>query len=614
MIYEKWCRRIDLDFRSKYPHLHTELYKIDDFDFKLLVLEELKDFDEVEKIFDNEIRYITTPIKLVQTLPSNDLTKIQAIEDCNVYENISGLPLTLQQIQILVESIIPSIQISSIKENFESQQIIITIKDKQEPKYIEEIQSKTDKLDTAFRIKIIDGGTSTKQVKIDNEFFNILPSSYFKNLNCEFIERDEELWFSNAEAIYSGDYQKQDLYFFEKNKKSCLVNLSKFKNANIRNHLLLYDVVYCVLPLKEDMEKILRQQNITKNDLLEMISKGRIKILNMQPENRLDHGFLREAYQENKNGIVSRRALSALCAIDLVDINKSYIFNDAEIENNEYPLLKELSSLLNVDIQVLSNIFLWPKKALRSSVDILSFSGPSRIAAYGVNDIITSFLPEHPKKNAIEFEFIVNSDQIHIAHALDATYFPFFTDENSYSDSPYAIMMGNFLNFYANSSKQTMPALFSNNTPLEFKNPSLELISIFDTNEYISLTEFNSLISNKMLRNGLSSLFDELSILDGEERVERIKKYNHELNEIINQNKLFNNFLTLTEDGIGLFIPFMSTTKKVINKALGFTTNKYPTLTKISEYFESHLLPKDSFEKNISLLSKINRVARLKRL
>ena len=103
--------------------------------------------------------------------------------------------------------------------------------------------------------------------------------------------------------------------------------------------------------------------------------------------------------------------------------------------------MREISKFTGKDIRTISNFLLWPKQALRRSLDSLNQAGPMGASRYGVNNPIIDSLPAENKEN-IEFEFIVNSDQIHLSHALDATYFPFFIDGDKYSDHPYALMMG----------------------------------------------------------------------------------------------------------------------------------------------------------------------------
>jgi hypothetical protein len=83
--------------------------------------------------------------------------------------------------------------------------------------------------------------------------------------------------------------------------------------------------------------------------------------------------------------VISRRALSALCAIDLVEMNQSYALSDPEIDRYIYPLLQELSKFTGKDIVTISDFLLWPKQALRKSLDTLNRAGPMGISNYGVN-------------------------------------------------------------------------------------------------------------------------------------------------------------------------------------------------------------------------------------
>ena len=142
---------------------------------------------------------------------------------------------------------------------------------------------------------------------------------------------------------------------------------------------------------------------------------------------------INELFRTNPAAVISRRAISALSAIDLAELNKNYIFNDPELEPYIYPLIKDISDIFGINHDIVSNYLLWPRKALRSSLDTLNQAGPRGIARYGVNNTIMSSW-QLDRKDVYEFEFTVNSDSIHLAHALDATYFPFYTEEGKYTD------------------------------------------------------------------------------------------------------------------------------------------------------------------------------------
>lgn len=304
------CQRIDLNFRALYPYIRTKLYRVGEYKYQLLLVDFIDNFEELSKEFDRNIRYATAPIKLVQIEPVDYLDKIVGIADDDIPNDFSGLPLTVNQIQLHIESVYSDVRVSNIKDNHEDKVIMVKFEGQVDHGRLSQIKNTVDSLGFVYPFILTTGGDLCNKTLIADHVLNIAPSSHLKSLGCDFVERDEKLWFENVGAIYKGEYKKDDLYFYDENKTSCLVNFSKFQNANLRNHLLLYDVVYCVLPLAKEMSNFLINQKISRNDILGLVKRGRLKILNMQPENRLDYGFINEAFQENPSSIVSRRALS----------------------------------------------------------------------------------------------------------------------------------------------------------------------------------------------------------------------------------------------------------------------------------------------------------------
>lgn len=610
--YDGWCRRIDLHFRSRFPHLNTRLFKLDDYEYQLYLVDSVDDFDAISVIFNREVKFVTAPLKLVMNLPKTYKIEIEKITDDKIPSSFEGYPLSKNQIYSHILSIHPNVKVSKIEEDHDNRLIIVKLSGNYEPDIVKGVEETVSALKGPYSYRIRIGGELTSNFKISDEVFNIAPSQTKKELNCAFIERDETLWYENIEHIYNGSYQKSDLYFFDPNKTACLVNFSRFQNANLRNHLLLYDVVYCVFPLAQEMSNFLVKQKISKDEILHLVRKGRLKILNMQPENRLDYGFINEAFQENPSAVVSRRALSALCAIDLVEMNQSYALSDPEIDKYIYPLVQDISKLTGKDISSISNFLLWPKQALRKSLDTLNQAGPMGISRYGVNNPIIDSLPAENKEK-IEFEFIVNSDQIHLSHALDATYFPFFIDGEKYSDHPYALMMGNMLNFFKNSSCQNISNLVDSENIKSAQNPSLGLISAFDINDYIPVLEFEEEISSSVVRNGMNSLFSELNLLDSEGRSQRISEYNIEVDKALRNKNVSKHALDLGEDTLGLFFPFWATGKKLVKGGTKMAMDKFPAIQNIFEFIEDKTSKESGEKRNISVLTKVNRVAKLKR-
>ncbi|MFP7410756.1 hypothetical protein [Aeromonas veronii] len=610
--FDGWCRRIDLSFRARYPYLTTRLFKLNEHSYALFIEQQIDDLETINNVFEREIRYITAPIKLIDKQPEKYEYELDCISDEDIPSNFEGFPYTLSQLHIHIASIHKDVKVAAITTNHQEHIIVIELDASNTYSDAISVQITANKLKLPFDVKVILSTKNAPLIDIGDEVFIIAPSQAKKNLGCEFVERDESLWYENVEKFYDGSFNKSELYFFDENKSCCLVNFSLFKNANLRNHLLLYDVVYCILPLAENMQHFLEEQKINRDDILNLVSRGRLKIINLQPENRLDYGFINELFRTNPAAVISRRAISALSAIDLAELNKNYIFNDPELESYIYPLIKDISDIFGINHDIVSNYLLWPRKALRSSLDTLNQAGPRGIARYGVNNTIMSSW-QLDRKDVYEFEFTVNSDSIHLAHALDATYFPFYTEEGKYTDHPYASMMGSLLNFYKKSTFQTLDSLFIMPEVNTEENKTLSLISTFDINDYIPISDFEAELSSCIVRRGMNSLFSELNMLNSLDRNIRIQQYNAELDKFASQKKIINHALDLCEDTAGLFLPFLGTGKKIFLGGMSMAKNKFKAIQAIYEFIEDKSMRKDINRKNVSLLSKINRVARLKR-
>lgn len=603
--YQGFVRRIDLRLRSKFPYLDTTIYKIHSHKYEIFVSNISTDFLEIARDFDEKIKNVTTPVYLVDKQPKNFKNIIEKINDHDIPSSFEGLSFSQIDLVNHIQSFHSEYVIDNINEDHVGQEIIITLKGSYTEESRNNIEESLKKLKQPYNIKIKDGGT--KEYNKSNAFdvFSIASAHSVRSLNCDFIERDEKLWLYNINDIYDGSLKKKDIYFYNEKETSCLVDFSLFNNCNIRNYLLLYDVIYCILPLIENMSDFLNKQQISRQDILYLIAKGRLKIVNTQPEARIDHGFINEAYEENKSSVISRRGLSVLCAIDIVDINEKYILNDPDLEKLLVSLSEEISPALKTTKNALLNNFLWPKQALRGSFEALHKSGVMGASSYGVNNVIISNL-RGANRTEMKFEFSMHSTNIHLAHALDATYFPFFTEDGKYSDYPYTLMMGNMLNTYKSNN-------YENISYINNENPTMNLMSIFEPNVYIPIDEFEKDISNSIITGTLNSLFSDLSNLSLSERNDRIEKYNSDISKKLSTKGNIKNALDLGEDAAGLFMPFIATGKKIMSFGFSKAKDKYPVLQEFSEHIEEKVLSSIVAKKDISILTKVNRVARLRK-
>ena len=92
--HDSWCKRIDLHFRAKYPNINTRIFKVDTYRYSIVLIEEVDNFDELSKEFDESIRYITAPVFLEQSVPAQFEYELEQISDSKIPSNFEGFPLT----------------------------------------------------------------------------------------------------------------------------------------------------------------------------------------------------------------------------------------------------------------------------------------------------------------------------------------------------------------------------------------------------------------------------------------------------------------------------------------------------------------------------------------
>jgi len=476
--YSGWIRRIDLRLRAKYPSIKTRIFKIEFRKYCIFIENQGLDFEVLRKDFDRTIRYITAPVFLTNMIPEHYAEELPAISDDHIPNSFEGLYLTLFDMANLIESKYPEVSVSDIK-TIRPHMVEVRLQGHVDEKTKEAISLLLS--DTKFpgHAVIDDGGGEGSIVAPSNPVFYIPSARSVSRLDLPFLKRDEELWFDHLNAIYAGDFQKKDLFFFDAADTACFVDFSVFDNINLRNHLLLYDVVFCALPPREQMAKFLANQKIMRDEIVYLASRGRLKIINIQPELKLDSKLLRDVYEAHKFAVISRRAVAALCAVDIVSINQNYIFNHPDLYPLTLPLAEALSELGRQDISNVLNFIMWPKNALRSSFEALQQASSKAVSNFGVNNLILQTV-SHKLADRYEFEFTMCAESIHVAHALDATYFPTKDDATGFTDLPYALMMGNALNFYKSATGATVDELLKIEQNKAVGNSLIDPISVFE--------------------------------------------------------------------------------------------------------------------------------------
>lgn len=635
-------KRDDFRLRTKYPYLKTRIFYSGGYNYGIYI-ENLNDypfldFNELQNEFDNYIRIMGNPTKIIEKIPEEYIEEIEIIKDAKIAENFEGVFFTQSSFINFLKAKYNNYEIVDVRTDFEKQKFIVIL-DYENEHQKEKLQLELNKLVLSFDFEIEKFNKKESNSSNSNKDFgssilnaytkmdNILQITAYNTqpVKLDFIKRDESLWFENIDKVYSGDFTKENLKFFDKDKTSCFIDYTGAPNIDIRNVLLMYDNIYLTIPFKEQNE-LLFNNTFSKEDLLLLIEKNRVKLINIQPEERLDTDILKEAYQIQPNSVINRRALSLLSIIDFYDMNKNSIFNDTELTPVFNDIAKGISKELNVPMQEILQFINWPKQALRESFEFFNSNGVFAYGYMGINNLIQDKLSKLLNKD-LTLEFTMTSHNIHLANALNATFFPsFLYDEKGKQNSfeaPYSNLMGALLNFYKYASRDTISSLANIENLKLNKQSFVSPIDIFDVNTYVPLEEFEKYTSSTVVRNKLNVLFNKLANMNIEERKLEVKRYNELISEFQKKNKMKLILSDATSDLLGGIVPTILTGNIIpliifsifnsnLMKGLVTRSAQYQYIQDAINNLNLYVREQEGKLSDIDILSQINRVAKIK--
>ena len=418
-------------------------------------------------------------------------------------------------------------------------QLIITISDDTGVEDISLLKDFLSKMELSFE-KVIVRKESDKCIELENSegkwqkgesLYNSDPLYCFTDKNLPFSVNDADYWFSNVEDIYQGKIDRAELPFFSSGETKCYLDFSCFKNINLRNNILLYDKVYLALPIENNLDIFLEHQNITKNELIELVEREKLIFLLPNTESRYDKELIMEAYKHKNSSVVSKRGINALMACYMTEVEKSYFANYPEYREMILDIYPYLVNSEDKNVLQMAKIIAWPLIAKLESFRVLNQYSPMAISNFGVNRVIEDRINSLEKTNELSFEFTINSSNIHIATALQATYFPFREekDGSKYSDSGVSLILAGLLNSYYYSSLKEIEQIKKVTEINKRENNYINFLNIDNT---ISITKFAEKAEKYNTETGLVNILNRLEHMDEKERREKISDYNTLICEI----------------------------------------------------------------------------------
>ncbi|HCR52858.1 MAG TPA: hypothetical protein PLM56_05685 [Cyclobacteriaceae bacterium] len=621
-------RRSDLYLRAQYPEVETTIYRTGKNDFKIFCDNVPGDFHEFEKNFNHSIRLIYASVQLTNLRPLDYLEVIPCISDKSIGNGHEGIPMSKHRLFGILITKFPDVKFYKLDDDNGVVSIYTAAYEEKAGDTIRhhflnnnnraKLKNFLTDLKLPITFNIIEQSLESSPESASEEPGSSPRTVYSKTLKngdkLKFVQRDESLWYDNIEKIFSGSFRKEHLYFYNPDEYSCYVDYSVFPNLDIRNHLFLFQTVFVTLPFERDITKWLSESKIHKNEFFELIRRKRIKILLTQPEYRYDLKFLCEIYEVDPNALITRRALSTLQQIDLVEVSDNYLFNDINIIRELHNFCEIIGSSLKTNPKAIYDLLVWPISARRQSFEHLEGSGILTMGAFGVNKAIEKQMQVKGKRD-VTFDFMVNAHSIHLAHALNAIYFP-FTAEDGYNNSSYTEVMGNLLNFYKNATPGNIKQFIEHKRTDPTGTKSIQIIDAIEVNNYMPILELEEILDKDTIFPNSKRLMESLASLSGEERKSKIDYYNQMVNKKINRKRKSKNRIDLSINGamdiLGHVTEFtaLGTTLSVL-KIGGAMTKSLPLIKHLTARVEQAIYG-DGDKANIHYLTKINRAAKLK--
>lgn len=608
---EQYVRRDDLRLRSVYPSLKTRIFEVEPENFLIYVQNPFGNRGALCEEFDNSIRFITNQVELTFELPNHFIREIPIIEDSEMGDNFAGIGWTASDLYNLLYSKFPflkSIKIDSVEKGVVKIHFpygMSGLYNSQLTSFLDSLSGGVIKFEAAF--------DETEEGRFNvgrdtNPVLTILPAKW-NSTNAEYEKKDEAFWFDNIKGIYNGTVTKESILGQRSQKNSCYIKYSSFSNVNIRNGILLFDHVYVELPFGISIKEFCIGQQVTEDELVSLVNQNRVTFVTNQPSDRMDYGFLDTIYKIKPEAVISRRLLSALVIADLVEINNNCLISDECL-----PVLSpDLFAGLGEDVsKKLYNLATWPRRALRKSFELLTLNSSSRISSLGVNNCFS--IPDNiPNRDALEFEFNVHSEFIHIASALNAFYFPFWA--KNYETKTQASLMYNMIKLF---KCRSVDELKQHNIRIESSMKgtlSIPNLDILEVNEYPSVCEILQFSETYCASKNFKTLFDYLDSFPNEERNGKILEYNKSLNGLKRKKAELSQSMDLgfsfVSDLSG--VPFLGTVANIAKLGVGKFLEKNESLRNKLNEMRNLIKPDKPMDKQANrFLSQISPVARLK--
>ena len=520
-----YARRIDASLRARYPHLQTQLFEVAKDTFQIVFASDFLDAASISEEFDNSIRFMTVNVTLSNTPPNAFLREITPLSDEDTIGNMIGLPLRRIDLVNLLMSRFPDVGVVDVQEKPDNYSASIIVKNNLSTadqakllKFIDELS-----LPIVFTIEVSSAQHSDVKSMVNDPMF--IWASRLRPHAPSYTRLGEEFWFDNIYDIAANKLPVDHFPGMREDAFRCYLDLTLGEqHINLRQALLLYDEVWCSLPLRENHEPFLAHQSLTEEDLLTAVEAGRLRFVTTQPEERLSLPFLKRVFDRKSTAMFGRRTTAALLVADLAWTADKSFLNDTMVARAVAELARMVAEEEDVPLQKVLRGFLWPLASRRDGLQGLLDRGSKAGPAMGLAELLSTRLQAKTSSD-VALETLLFSEQVHIGHALNGTLFVPLTEPQSFIQLKHWI--GRHLNFHRNFNEECLALWLKNETSLASGREMLPTVPLFEFDSSIPIQEIledSVLHSTRFRGRGLYARLAKLSPNERKDEVEHLNK------------------------------------------------------------------------------------------
>lgn len=611
-------KRADLLLRSEYAHISTVIYKINDFRFEIYIDCNASDLVVMEEHFSNSIRPLTLNVGLVNIKPEEG-SILPALTDSQIGDSLGGIVHTKGDLATAISGTFrdaPLLIHTELKEG--AMQLFF---ERAVPSDIsKQVEAYVSSIFSGMKCEIQDSQAINPNPKLKSQNGNSwgnglsIPPLLTRPNVPDFIREDEYSWFENLPRIFGGRISPMEFNVTSQAGKACYIPAFS-DTIDLRQVILAYDTVYLQPPFFP-WDEFWGNQSITREDLLYFISKGRVRLVCVQPEERTDIGYLSEAHNAHPLGVISRRRLAGFLIADIVETDKEYLLSKPEYRGSAVALAEALAGATGGHVKDIASFLFYPKIARRKCLAPLHHQGAMGLMSFSQGHVFGEEL-ERVKGQDAKLEAMMFGMDVHIAHALKATLIPA-------SGVPSLIpswirpmqFMGERLNFYRGLNSKILPVWAEHHRrPIEKKQLILPPVPLVDFRADVSAADVIELSETSFDRYGARSIIGRLSDISEDNRHAEIQRLNSDFKQYESRKKTIEG-LTLGFDVVATAGMYMNG----ISLPIGFSllslikalSAKTPLLTPLCEELNYALSETPLKDAELDFMSKINRVAEIK--